>query len=88
MCASIPTAIMPCEFDARPNAVSASVKITPPWHVPLKLMCAAATVERHRRVAGAGVDAADAEAFTNGSRAASRMMRSTAWVLWSIVRVS
>ena len=61
MCASIPTAIIPCEFDARPNAVSASVKITPPWQAPLKLRCAVADGERRHRAARSGIGAADSE---------------------------
>ena len=44
MCASMPDAIGPCEFDARPNAESASAKIAPPWQPPLKLRWRASIV--------------------------------------------
>ena len=44
MCASMPAAIGPCEFDARPNAESARAKIAPPWPPPLKLRWRASTV--------------------------------------------
>ena len=44
MCASIPAATGPCEFDASPNAESARAKIAPPWQPPLKLRCRASTV--------------------------------------------
>jgi len=37
------TAGMPCELEARPNAVSASVKIAPPWTVPWPFRCPART---------------------------------------------
>src|SRR6187402_1053386 len=44
MCAAMPDAIGPCEFDARPNAESASEKIAPPWPPPLKLRWRASIV--------------------------------------------
>ena len=40
----MPDAIGPCEFEARPNAESASEKIAPPWPPPLKLRWRASTV--------------------------------------------
>ena len=92
MCVSMPAAITPYWFAATPNAQSASVKIAPPWHLPLKLRCCRPIVRRI--VAVPGPDATNSMAVSrwNGSRsqkphsvaATSAAVGTGAVVAWAI----
>ena len=60
-CVSMPAAMTPYWFAAMPNALSASVKIAPPWHLPLKFRCDLPT--RIRIVAVPGPDSTNSSAL-------------------------